>query len=72
MNGFLDETSVFVTHQYHIASKFGVFVDDHVVFMSYRLPQLHKGHNKSRFIANSSLCTAIVVYTFNLCDYLYF
>ena len=32
MNGFRDETSVFVMHHYHIATKFGVFVDDHVVF----------------------------------------
>ena len=42
-----------------MAAKFGLLVDeDHSkVPTLYWLPKLHKGPNKSRFIANSSACT---------------
>ena len=55
----LDETSIVDRHRCHMAAKFGVFVDeDHSKLpMIYWLPKLHKRPYKSRFIANSSLCT---------------
>ena len=55
----LDETSVANGHQFHIAAKFVVFVDEaHSKLPTlYWLPKLHKRSYKSRFIANSSSCT---------------
>ena len=41
-----------------MAAKFWVFVEDHSKLPTiYLLPKLHKRPYKSRFIANSSLCT---------------
>ena len=55
----LDETSIVDRHRCHMATKFGVFVDeDHSKLPTlYWLPKLHKRPYKSRFIANSSACT---------------
>ena len=55
----LDETSVVDRHRCHMAAKFGVFVDeDHSKLPTlYWLPKLHNLPYKSRFVANSSLCT---------------
>ena len=55
----LDETSIVSRHRCHMTTKFGVFVDeDHSKLSTlYWLPKLHKRPYKSRFIANSSLCT---------------
>ena len=46
-------------HRSNMAAKFGLFVDkDHSMLPTlYWLPKLHKRHCKSRFIANSSVCT---------------
>ena len=56
----LDETSIVDRHRCHMAVKFGLFVDeDHSKLPTlYWLPKLHKRPYKSRFIANSSACTA--------------
>ena len=55
----LDETSIVDRHRCHTAAKFGVFVDeDHGKLPTlYLLPKLHKRSYRSRFIANSSVCT---------------
>ena len=55
----LDKTSIVDRHRCHMATKFGLFVDeDHSKLPTlYWLPKLHKRPYKSRFIANSSACT---------------
>ena len=55
----LDETSIVDRHRCHMAAKVGLFVDeDHSELPTlYWLPKLHKRPYKSRFIANSSVCT---------------
>ena len=60
-HNLIDETSVVNRHRCDMAAKFGVFVDDDrsKLLTLYWLPKLHKRPYKSRFIANSSLCTTI-------------
>ena len=62
LKSILDERS---RHRCHLAAtcKFGVFVDeDHSKLPTlYWLPNFHKKTYKSRFIANSSLCTTTEV-----------
>ena len=55
----LDEKYMVDRHRCHMASQFGVFVDeDHSKPPTlYWIPKLHERPNKSRFIANSSSCT---------------
>ena len=55
----LDETSIVDRHRFHMAAKFGVFVDeDHSRLPTiYWLPKLHKWPYKSRFISYSISCT---------------
>ena len=45
-------------HRYHMAAKFGVFLDeDHCKISTLnKLPKLHKRPNKSCFIDSSSSC----------------
>ena len=54
------ETSIVDRHRCHMAAKFALFADeDHSKLPTlYWLPKLHKRPYKSRFIANSSACTA--------------
>ena len=58
-HNMLDETSIVDRHRCHMAAKFGSFVceDRSKLPTLYWLPKLHKRPYKSRFIANSSLCT---------------
>ena len=58
-HNLLDERYVVDNHQCHMATKFGVVIDeDHSKLPTlYWLPKLHKRPYKSRFIANSSSCT---------------
>ena len=55
----LGETSIVDRHRCHMATKFGVFVDeDHSKLpLLYWFPKLHKRPYKSRCIANSGSCT---------------
>ena len=55
----LDETSIVDRHRYHMAAKFGLFVDDdhNKLHTLYWLPKGHKRPYKSRFIRNSRACT---------------
>ena len=46
----------------HMATTFGVFEDHSKLPTLYRLPKFHKRPYKSRFIANSSLCTTNELY----------
>ena len=55
----LDQMSIVDRHRFHMAAKFGLFVDeDHSKLPKlYWLPKHHKRPYKSHFIANSSACT---------------
>ena len=60
-HNLIDETSVVDRHRCDMSAKFDVFVDEDrsKLLTLYCLPKLHKIPYKSRFIANSNLCTAI-------------
>ena len=60
ITGLMRRLSLIGIDRYHMAAKFGLFVDeDHSKLPTlFWLPKLHKRPYKSRFIANSSACTA--------------